>query len=58
MTRIGLLSDTHGLLDKRVLTHFQEVDEIWHAGDIGSIEVLQTLREFKPTRPLLRQLCL
>ncbi len=50
MTRIGLLSDTHGLLDKRVLTHFQEVDEIWHAGDIGSIEVLQTLREFKPTR--------
>ena len=50
MTRIGLLSDTHGLLDKRVLAHFQEVDEIWHAGDIGSTEVLQTLREFRPTR--------
>ena len=50
MTRIGLLSDTHGYLDKRVLEHFAEVDEIWHAGDIGSMEVLQKLREFKPTR--------
>lgn len=50
MTRIGLLSDTHGLLDKRVLEHFRDVDEIWHAGDIGSTEVLQRLREFKPTR--------
>lgn len=50
MTRIGVLSDTHGLLDKRVLEHFKDVDEIWHAGDIGSFELLQTLREFKPTR--------
>ena len=50
MTRIGILSDTHGLLDKRVFEHFKDVDEIWHAGDIGSVEVLQALREFKPTR--------
>ena len=50
MTRIGILSDTHGLLDKRVLEHFKDVDEIWHAGDIGSDEVLRRLREFKPTR--------
>ena len=50
MTRIGLLSDTHGYLDKRVLEHFADVDEIWHAGDIGSMEVLQQLREYKPTR--------
>ena len=50
MTRIGLLSDTHGLLDPRVFEHFSEVDEIWHAGDIGSTEVLQALREFRPTR--------
>ena len=50
MTRIGVLSDTHGLLDKRIFTHFKDVDEIWHAGDIGSAEVLQALREFKPTR--------
>lgn len=50
MTRIGILSDTHGYLDPRVLVHFADVDEIWHAGDIGSIEVLQELRTFKPTR--------
>lgn len=50
MTRIGVLSDTHGLLDKRVLGHFKDVDEIWHAGDIGSEDVLRHLREFKPTR--------
>ena len=50
MTRIGILSDTHGLLDARVLEHFKDVDEIWHAGDIGSDMVLQRLREFKPTR--------
>ena len=50
MTRIGVLSDTHGLLDKRIFEHFKDVDEIWHAGDIGSAEVLQALREFKPTR--------
>ena len=50
MTRIGVLSDTHGLLDKRVFEHFKDVDEIWHAGDIGSDEVLRKLREFKPTR--------
>ena len=50
MTRIGVLSDTHGLLDKRIFEHFKEVDEIWHAGDIGSEDVLRRLREFKPTR--------
>ena len=50
MTRIGILSDTHGLLDKRIFEHFKDVDEIWHAGDIGSEDVLRRLREFKPTR--------
>lgn len=50
MTRIGILSDTHGLLDPRIFEHFKDVDEIWHAGDIGTIEVLTQLREFKPTR--------
>ena len=50
MTKIGILSDTHGYLDQRVFEHFKDVDEFWHAGDIGSMEVLQALREFKPTR--------
>lgn len=50
MTKIGLLSDTHGLLDKRIFEHFKDVDEIWHAGDIGSTAVLQALHDFKPIR--------
>ena len=48
--KIGLLSDTHGHLDQRIFTHFKDCDEIWHAGDIGTIEVLEALENFKPTR--------
>jgi putative phosphoesterase len=36
MTRIGLISDTHGYLDENVFKHFENCDEIWHAGDFGS----------------------
>lgn len=50
MTRIGLISDTHGWLDERVFHHFGACDEIWHAGDIGSLEVLEKLRAFKPVK--------
>lgn len=50
MTRIGLLSDTHGMLDDRVLEHFANCDEVWHAGDIGSPEVITKLQAFKPLR--------
>ena len=50
MKRIGILSDTHGFLDPRIMDYFSAVDEIWHAGDIGSLEVLDQLRLFKPTR--------
>ncbi len=47
--KIGILSDTHGWLDKRILHHFKDCDEIWHAGDVGSIEVIDELSAFKPT---------
>lgn len=50
MTKIGLMSDTHGYLDPKIFHHFKDVDQIWHAGDIGSIEVLDELRKFKPTK--------
>ncbi len=33
--RIGILSDTHGFIDDEVLEALREVDEVWHAGDIG-----------------------
>lgn len=43
MTRIGLISDTHGFLDKAVAEHFKNCDEIWHAGDFGSIDIADKL---------------
>jgi hypothetical protein len=48
--RIGLLSDSHGFLDDAVFRHFAECDELWHAGDFGTAEVLDRLRDFKPVR--------
>lgn len=48
--KIGLLSDTHGFLDKTILEHFKNCDELWHAGDIGSTELKNALEEFKPLR--------
>ncbi|MBU3807785.1 MAG: metallophosphatase family protein [Candidatus Phocaeicola faecipullorum] len=50
MKRIGLLSDTHGYWDERYLKYFEECDEIWHAGDIGSKEVMDRLMAFKTFR--------
>lgn len=50
MTRIGLLSDTHGYWDKRYLQYFDTCDEIWHAGDIGSMEIVEKLQAFRPLR--------
>jgi putative phosphoesterase len=48
--KIGLLSDTHGYLDPKVVRHFQACEEIWHAGDIGNAEVADALEKFKPLR--------
>lgn len=50
MKRIGLLSDTHAWWDERYLKHFEQCDEIWHAGDIGSVEVAEKLAAFRPLR--------
>jgi len=50
MKRIGLLSDTHGTLSPRIFKFFGEVDEIWHAGDIGNAETADQLSTFKPFR--------
>ena len=47
--KIGLISDTHSFLDPQVMTYFKDCDEIWHAGDVGEITVLDQLKSFKPT---------
>ena len=49
MKRIGILSDTHSCWDDRFAQHFADCDEIWHAGDIGCIDVLERLRAIGPT---------
>lgn len=48
MKKIGLISDTHSFLHPRVKHHFKNCDEIWHAGDIGSVELADELESFKP----------
>jgi putative phosphoesterase len=50
MKRIGLLADTHNYLDDQIFRHFEECDEIWHAGDFGSMEIAGRLNEFRPLK--------
>jgi uncharacterized protein len=50
MTQIGLLSDTHGFIDERLLKFFENCNEIWHAGDIGNIETAMRLKAYKPLK--------
>ena len=50
MTKIGLLSDTHAYINRKVYDYFAGCDEVWHAGDIGSAEAADKLAAFKPLR--------
>ncbi|HIE74518.1 MAG TPA: metallophosphoesterase [Flavobacteriales bacterium] len=50
MKLIGLISDTHGFLDSRFIYRLKNCDEIWHAGDIGSQEVAEKLKEIAPLK--------
>lgn len=50
MKRIGLLSDTHGYLHPELPRIFEQCDEIWHAGDFGTLASLDALKEIKPVK--------
>jgi putative phosphoesterase len=50
MTHIGILSDTHGYIHPKIFEFFAAVDEIWHAGDIGSLKTAFELAAFKPLK--------
>ena len=50
MKVISLLSDTHGVVDRRFIPYLKKSDEIWHAGDIGSLDVYDTLNEISVLR--------
>lgn len=47
MTRIGVISDTHGFLDESIFEHFKNCDEVWHAGDFGTVEIAAKIRQQK-----------
>ena len=47
--RIGIISDTHGLLRSEAIEHLAGTDHIVHAGDIGAPEVIEGLRRIAPT---------
>lgn len=50
MKQIGIVSDTHGFWDDKIYQYFADCDEVWHAGDIGSEEIIDKLELFKPLR--------
>ena len=52
--RIGIISDTHGFWDDKYETYLGDMDEIWHAGDIGTTELAD---RFEAMRPVFRAVC-
>jgi putative phosphoesterase len=50
MTKILLLSDTHGHMDATILKYVAQADEVWHAGDIGNLRITDTLAKLRPLR--------
>ncbi|MEP5255435.1 MAG: metallophosphoesterase family protein [Winogradskyella arenosi] len=50
MKKILLLSDTHSYIDDAILKHVKAADEVWHAGDIGDLEVTDKIKTLKPLR--------
>ena len=50
MKKILLISDTHGYIDDKILSYCKLADEVWHAGDIGSINVVKKIEAIKPLK--------
>ncbi len=50
MKRIGIISDTHGTFDETLRHFLRDVDEIWHAGDIGTLALADEIAAYKPMR--------
>lgn len=50
MKKILLLSDTHSYIDEQIIKYIKQCDEVWHAGDIGAIDVVDVIKKYKPLR--------
>lgn len=50
MKKILLLSDTHSHFDEKLIKYIEGADEVWHAGDIGDLQVCERIEKLKPLR--------
>jgi putative phosphoesterase len=50
LTKILLISDSHGSLDDKLFKHIEEADQVWHAGDIGNVSITDKLKNLKPIK--------
>lgn len=50
MQKILLLSDTHSFIDDQILKFVKQADQVWHAGDIGSLTVTDSIKKLKPLK--------
>ena len=50
MKKIGIISDTHSYWDNNFIKYFSSCDEIWHAGDIGDLQITDKLKEIAPLK--------
>jgi len=50
LKKILLLSDTHSFIDNQILKFVKKADEVWHAGDVGSIDVIKQIQKYTPVR--------
>jgi len=50
LKKILLLSDTHSYIDTQILKHVKAADQVWHAGDIGSLKVTDTIKRLTPIK--------
>ena len=48
MKNILIISDTHSHLDEKLIKYIQQADEVWHGGDIGSLELCRKIEAIKP----------
>ncbi len=50
MKKILLLSDTHSFIDEQIIKFVKQADEVWHAGDVGNIDVIKKIQKYAPVR--------
>lgn len=50
MKKICIISDSHNYVDKNIINYIKKCDEVWHAGDIGNIQICESLKKYSLLR--------